>query len=68
MDDVAILALDFAFSNHIHTTITDFLLRPVGAARNDSAVFKAGTDYTVVPATANVSAMGRPGEVTFAIL
>ena len=44
------------------------VLRPVGAARNDSAVFKVGTDYTVVPATANVSAMGRPGEVTFAIL
>ena len=44
------------------------VLRPVGAARNDSSVFKAGTDYTVVPATANVSAMGRPGEVTFAIL
>ena len=38
------------------------MLRPVGVARNDSSVFKVGTDYTVVPATANVSAMGRPGE------
>lgn len=59
---MAILALDFAFSNHIHTTITDFVLRPVGMARNDSFVFKAGTDYTVTPATVNISRMGRPGE------
>ena len=44
------------------------VLRPVGVARNDSSVFKVGTDYTVVPATANVSAMGRPGEVKIAIL
>ena len=58
MDEVAILALDYAIANVIRTTVTDFVLRPVGTARNCSSVFTAGHDYVIRPAAANLSGSG----------
>jgi len=50
VDDIMVLDLDAGLMNVIQTTVTDFVVRPLGTSRNDTRkLYAANKDYAVQP-------------------